>query len=196
MQIQEERVASIFMVPLFQFFVGVFLFIALLYGFRELILFTSILLGIGIGANIWRRLSPLNIYCDLSIDRLRVFPGETLTLGIEAVNAKFLPVLFNIAIRFHSPSIHVDHEEEFRAQCGLLWHQRRRLQKELTFARRGIYRVGPPSVIVGDLFGFYGREKKMETSVEIIVYPRIAGVKPVSLPKRDFYGVPGARSPV
>jgi uncharacterized protein (DUF58 family) len=194
MQIQEERAVSVFFVPLFQFFVGVFLFIALLYGFRELILFTSILLGIGIGANIWSRLSPLHISCDLGMDRLRVFPDETLKLRIQIINAKCLPVMVGIAIRFSSPSIHVDHEEEgFEAACGLLWYQRCRFQKELTFTRRGVYRLGPPGIMVGDLFGFYKREKQVESSIEVIVYPRIRGVRPVSLPKRDFYGTPGAR---
>ncbi len=194
MQIPEERVASIFIVPLFQVFVGVFLFIALLYGFRELILFTSILLGIGIGANIWSRLSPLHISCDLDMDRLRGFPDETLRLRIQIINAKFLPVMVGMAIRFSNPSIRVDHEKEgFGAACGLLWHQRCRFQKEVTFTRRGVYRLGPPGIMVGDLFGFYKREKKVESSVEVIVYPRIMEVRPVSLPKRDFFGAPGAR---
>jgi len=193
-QIQEERSASIFVVPLIQFFVGIFLFISLLYGFRELILFLSVLLGIGMGANIWSRLSPLHLSCDLNTDRLRAFPDETVRLQIQITNAKFLPTKVAMAIRFPSPSIRVDPDEKgFESACGLLWHQRFQFQKELTFTRRGVYRMGPPRISVGDLFGFYMREKKVESSLEVIVYPRIRAVMPLSLPKRDFYGEPGAK---
>ena len=45
MQIQEARLPSIFVVPLVQVFLGVFFFISLLYGFRDLILFTRYSLG-------------------------------------------------------------------------------------------------------------------------------------------------------
>ena len=37
---------------------------------------------------------------------------------------------------------------------------------------------------------------KTHASVDIIVYPRLVEIKPISLPRRDFYGIPGARSPV
>jgi len=194
MQIPEERAVSIFIVPLFQCFIGLFLFIALLYGFRDLILFASVLLGIGIGANIWSRLSPLHISCDLGMDRQRGFPDETAVLRVRIINAKCLPVKVGMAIRFSSPSIHVDHEEEgVGAACGLLWHQRCRFQTNLTFTRRGVYRLGPPGIVVGDLFGFFKREKTLESSVEVVIYPRIRGVRPISLPKRDFFGAPGSR---
>ena len=56
--------------------------------------------------------------------------------------------------------------------------------------------MGPPSLAVGDLFGFYTREIKTQASVDIIVYPRLVEIKPLSLPRRAFYGIPGARSPV
>lgn len=197
MQIPEERLASIFVVPLVQLFVGAFLFIALIYGFHDLILFTGILLGISVGANIWCRLSPLGIGCELSIDRLRVFPGEKLKLRIHAVNAKYLPVFLNISLYLDRSLMGADpNDTPYSRGCGLLWYQRCRFQKELSPRRRGVYQVGPPSLTVGDLFGFYKREKRTHSSVDIVVYPRLVGVAPISLAKREFYGTPGARSPV
>jgi uncharacterized protein (DUF58 family) len=197
MQIQEARLPSIFVVPLVQVFLGVFFFIALLYGFRDLILFAGILLGIGFGANIWCRMSPRHMGCDLSVDRRRVFPGEKLELRIHAVNAKFLPVLLRIAVQFDRSITGPDHEDTgFSSECGLLWYQGSSFQKELVPHRRGFYRLGPPSMAVGDLFGFYTREIKTQASVDIIVYPRLVEIKPLSLPRRDFFGIPGARSPV
>ncbi len=197
MQIQEERLASIFIVPLVQFFVGAFFFISLLFRFHDLILFTGILLGISIGANIWGRLSPLGIGCELSVDRLRVFPGEKLNLRFHAVNAKYLPVFLHVSLHFDRSLLDADPDETtYATGCGLLWYQSCRFQKELSPRRRGVYQVGPPSLAVGDLFGFYKREKKIYSSVDIVVYPRLVGVKPISVAKREFYGTPGARSPV
>ncbi|MBN2032953.1 MAG: DUF58 domain-containing protein [Deltaproteobacteria bacterium] len=180
-----------------QVFLVVFFFISLLYGFRDLVLFTGILLGVGFGASIWCRLSPKNIRCDLRVDRVRVFPEERLQLHIRAVNAKFLPVLLKIAVRFDRSITGPEHEDTgFSSECGLLWYQGSSFQKELIFHRRGFYRLGPPSLSVGDLFGFYSKEIKSRISVDVIVYPRLVEIKPLSLPRRDFYGVPGARSPV
>jgi uncharacterized protein (DUF58 family) len=31
---------------------------------------------------------------------------------------------------------------------------------------------------------------------EVVVYPRIVNIRPVRLPKKEFYGIPGAKSPV
>jgi uncharacterized protein (DUF58 family) len=49
---------------------------------------------------------------------------------------------------------------------------------------------------VGDLFGFFPREKRIAGDIQVIVYPRLVPLKPFSLPSRDFFGVPGAKTPV
>jgi uncharacterized protein (DUF58 family) len=50
--------------------------------------------------------------------------------------------------------------------------------------------------LAGDLFAFFSREKKTEEFHQIIVFPRIVPLKSFPLPRRDFFGVPGAKSPV
>lgn len=197
MPIQEERPASIFVIPFVQLFMGLFLFISLLYGFYELILFTGILLGIGLGANIWGRLSPSGIVCELSVDRQKAFPGEKVELRIHITNAKYLPVLLHMSLQLDSSLVEEDLNETAGATpCGLLWYQSCRFQRRLSPRHRGVYKIGPPSLTVGDLFGFYKKDKRLRSSVEIVVYPRLVGVRPISLAKREFYGTPGARSPV
>jgi len=190
----EDRAVSLFVVPLFQVFVGIFLFIALLYGFRDLILFAGILLGVGIGANIWARLSPLGVSCDLLAERLRGFPDEPFGLHIRIVNAKCLPIRAEVGVYFADPYIHVEREGGgVEGRCRLLWHQACRLRKDITFLRRGVYRLGPPALVTGDLFGFYRREKKAASAMEAVIYPRIREITPVPVPRRDLYGVPGAK---
>jgi len=197
MPIQEERLASIFIVPFVLLFVGGLLFIALLYGFYDLILFTGILLGIGLGANIWGRLSPSGVVCELNINRQRTFPGEKVDLRIEIVNAKYLPILLRMSLQLDSSLMEEDTTEAAGdTPLGLLWYQRCRFRRRFSPQRRGVYPVGPPSLSIGDLFGFCKRDKDVSSSVEIVVYPRLVDVRPISLAKREFYGTPGARSPV
>jgi len=197
MQAPEERTSSLFVVPLFQAFLAVFFFIALLYGFRELILFSGILLGIGIGAYLWTRLSPLGVFCDLTTDRSRIFPHEPFRLNIEITNAKWLPVKVGVTLPSGHESVRLgEGGTGLYASCGLLWYQKCRLERDGVIGRRGVYRLGPPAMVVGDLFGFYKREEQKGASIEMIVYPRVGEIKRVSLPKRDFFGVPGAAGPV
>jgi uncharacterized protein (DUF58 family) len=50
--------------------------------------------------------------------------------------------------------------------------------------------------LAGDLFAFFLKEKKIEESHSIVVYPRLLPLKSFSLPKRDFFGVSGAKNPI
>ena len=49
---------------------------------------------------------------------------------------------------------------------------------------------------VGDIFGFFPREKRTAGDIHVIVYPKLVPLKPLSPPSRNFYGVPGGKSPV
>jgi uncharacterized protein (DUF58 family) len=196
MEALESRLPSIFIVPLIQFIVGVFLFIALLHGRRDLTILTLLVLGITIGARLWSRLSLSGIRCSSMVDKHKLFPGESLALQVSAENAKFLPVWLRISLPVEGTLDHSSGETSFTGECGLLWYQQARFHWGLLARRRGVYRVGPPRMKVGDSFGFFPREKRTEGDLHVIVYPRLVPLKPFSLPRRDFFGVPGAKSPV
>jgi uncharacterized protein (DUF58 family) len=66
----------------------------------------------------------------------------------------------------------------------------------LNAGKRGVYDVGPVRIMSGDLFGFFPKEKEMEKSFELVVYPKLVPLKTFSLPRRDFFGAAGAESPV
>ncbi len=196
MEALESRVPSLFIVPLMQFLVGVFLFIALLHGQRDLTTLALLVLGITIGARLWSRLSLSGIRCSSMVDTHKLFPGESLVLHVSAENAKFLPVWLQISVPVEGALGFSSGEMSFTSESGLLWYQQARFNWGLVARRRGVYRVGPPHIRVGDLFGFFPREKRTGDDLHIIVYPRLVPLKPFSLPRRDFFGVPGARSPV
>jgi uncharacterized protein (DUF58 family) len=196
METLESRPSSVFIFPLVEFLVGVCLFIALLYGQRDLTLLAFLVLGITIGARLWSRLSLSRIRCSSMVDKHKVFPGESLTLHVKAENAKFLPVWLQLSVPVESALAPSSEELSFTGECGLLWYQQARFNWGLVARRRGVYGLGQLHMKVGDLLGFFPREKRTEGDIHVTVYPRLVPLKPFLLPRRDFFGVPGAKSPV
>jgi uncharacterized protein (DUF58 family) len=196
MEQQDYRVSSLFIVPLIVFFVGVLLFIALLYGQRDLTVFAMLILGVGTGARLWSRFGLSGIRCYSAVDRAKVFPGEQLSLTVRAENAKFLPVWLQMTVPVAGPLHPGSEEAAFTEESGLLWYQKARFQWDLVAQRRGVHRVGPPHIEAADIFGFFPRQREEHESLHVIVYPRLVPLRPISLPRRDFFGVPGSKSPV
>jgi len=196
MEEQDRGIPTIFVTPLMQFFVGLLLFIALLHGQRDLIVFSILVLGVVFGAKLWTRISLSGIKSHSAVNKQKVFPGEKLTLRINAENKKFLPVWLQMQVPV-TGSIHPSSgETTLTKEDSLLWYQRAYFEWELTAERRGIHQIGPPHILAGDLFAFFSRKKKEEEFHQIIVYPRIVPLKSFPLPRRDFFGVPGTKSPV
>ena len=196
MKIQESRVPTIFIVPLMQFFVGILLFVALLQSRRDLAVLALLVLGVTVGARLWSRMSLSGIEYSSLVDKEKIFPGEVLTLHIGVKNKKFLPIWLQMNVALDGSLKPFSEDTTFTNESGLLWFQRVRFQWKLVAQRRGIYRVGPPYIKVADPFGFFPREKVEKADLRVIVYPRLVSLKPFSLPRRDFFGVPGAKSPV
>jgi uncharacterized protein (DUF58 family) len=196
MEDPESRLPSIFMVTPVCFLVGIFLFIALLNGQRDLTVLTLLVLGLAIGAKLWSRLSLSGVRCSSKVDKSRLFPGESLLLHGSAENAKFLPVWLQMRVTVEGSLEPASGERGFTSECGLLWYQQARFTWQLVARRRGVHHVGPARMKVGDPFGFFPREKRTEGDIPVVVYPRLVPLKRLSLVRRDFYGIPGARSPV
>lgn len=196
MEGQDRGVPSLFSITLIQFFVGILLFVALLYGYRDLIVLTLLVLGVTSGARLWARMSLSNLKYHLSVDKQKVFPGENLTIKLSAENAKLLPIWLEMKVYIGSLLRYSSGERALTKESSLLWYQRTRFQWELTAERRGVYQIGPLHILAGDLFSFFSRHKRAEESHSIIVYPRLISLKSISLPRRDFFGAPRAKSPV
>jgi uncharacterized protein (DUF58 family) len=196
-EFQENRAPTIFNSPLICLFVGIFLFIALLYRQSELSLLAILVLLVMSGAKAWSIMSLARVSCTIRVNKKRVFPGEKLSLETIVENAKFLPVWIRILWPFNSAHEPVDDDEHLSRQgAGLLWHQRVQFNRDLVAKRRGLYQLGPPRIQSSDLFGFFKKEKKLDVTACIIVYPRLVSVKTIFLPKRDLFGTFGAKSPV
>ena len=196
MEERDRGIPTIFVVPLILFFVGLLLFIALLHGQRDLIFLSLLVLVLVFGAKLWTRISLSGMTSHLVVNKQKVFPGEKLTLRINAENRKFLPVWLQMQVPITGPIYPSSGETALTREDSLLWYQRTHAEWEVTAQRRGVHQIGPPHILVGDLFAFFSREKKTEEFHQIIVFPRIVPLKSFPLPRRDFFGVPGAKSPV
>ena len=191
-----ERPASVFLILFVQAFMFFGLFFALIYNVTELTLFALIVLAVGLGAFLWSRVSLDHVDCKIVLNRTRLFPGEKLKIGIRAINSKLLPILFKVDLFAPRAIVASDTGQWISEETGLLWYQQAVFSREFFPDRRGVYDLGPPMLRAGDLFGFYFRRKTIMERFEVVVYPRIVNIRPVTLPKREFFGIPGAKSPV
>jgi len=191
-----RRVPSLFATSVILFFIGIFFFIALLTGQRDLIVLSILVFVMMGGLKLWTRLSSARMKCTLALEKNRVFAGDKLILKAHAENGKFLPVWLEVEVPVDGSLHAFQNEAPIRGQGSLLWYQMTGLQWEFTAARRGIREVGPLKILTGDLFGFFQKEKETGEALQAVVYPRLVPLGPFSLPRRDFFGVPGGESPV
>ncbi|MBN2062726.1 MAG: DUF58 domain-containing protein [Deltaproteobacteria bacterium] len=192
----EERISSIFVVIPVQVFIAVIFLFSLLYGIGELIIFSLLLLFMGMLAFIWGRESIKGIRCIIKPDRTRIFPEEESRLTVHAINSRLLPLLLTIYLSIHDTSSDTGGQEILSERCGLLWFQKSSFDLKFQPGKRGVFNVGPLHLSVGDIFGFNKKEKEEHLGIEIIVYPRLVKTRPIPIPKREFFGIPGSRSPV
>jgi uncharacterized protein (DUF58 family) len=54
--------------------------------------------------------------------------------------------------------------------------------------QRGAFIFGPSTIRSGDLFGFFRREKRIETLDYLFVYPRLVPLEKLGIPSRQFFG--------
>ena len=196
MNADDRRLPSLFLIPFVLVIVGLFFFMALLNGQWDLTVLSLILFGVAAGTKLWTRWSLAGIECSVSIDKRRVFPGEKLFLKATAENRKFLPVWLQVRAPVSGLVHGASAETAVTAESGLLWYQKASFRWELTALRRGIHHIGPLGITSGDLFGFFSKEKEMAETIEVVVYPRLVPLKSPTAPRRDFFGIPGAESPV
>ncbi len=194
---QEYREPTIFNSLFVLFFVGIFLFIALIYRQNELSLLAILILIVVGGAKAWSGMSASRIRWNSAIDNQKVFPGESVTLATTVENGKWLPVWLKIKWSFDGALEPVGGRDEISRQgAAVLWHQSVNFHQALVARRRGVYQVGPPRIRTSDFLGFFEKKVTARDVTHILVYPRLVSLRPLAIRKRDLFGVPGAQSPV
>jgi uncharacterized protein (DUF58 family) len=193
----EDREPTIFTSLFMIFFVGIFLFVSLLYRQNDFSLLAILILVVVIAAKAWSSLSLTRIRCESAIETRRVFPGDTVTLATTIENGKWLPVWLRIMWSFDGAlKPQGDNGQFIRQEAFVLWHQTVNFKQDFVALRRGVYQVGPPRIRTSDLLGFFEKEKRALEAEQIIVYPRLVALRPIAIRRRDLFGVPSAKSPV
>lgn len=191
-----ERPPSLFVIPVILVFVISFLLIALINNHSELALLSLLVLCLAAGTKLWAKISLSKISLLSQVDRERLFPDEDLTLKIQLVNGKLLPVWVQIIAPVEGLKYTSFQDKGLFKGIGLLWYQKASMEKQFIFPKRGLYTIGPIQISAGDLLGFFSSRRKIGPSMEIIVYPRIIPLKELPLPRIDLFGKPGVKSPV
>jgi len=191
-----RRDPTLFGVPLIRFLLGVLLFAALLQARHDLIVLCLLLLGLMTLARMWSRFSLSAARFASVLSQGKAFPGERLRLDLTAENTRLLPLWLQVAWA-PEDSLHAHPAEPAPVRhCGLLGYQKVSFRWELAAPPRGVYRLGRPDVRVADPLGFFPREKPSAQEHELVVYPRRVLLRALPIPHRDFFGLPGAESPV
>jgi uncharacterized protein (DUF58 family) len=197
MSLQEYQPPSIYTTLFIQFFVGLFFFIALLNGQRDLALLTLIVLVVMTCARLWSRAGLRGLSIRTRVDRTTLFPDDELRVRVWARNKKWLPVRLHMEILVHGDSPSIETLSDLKFECGLLWYQQADFDWKRKVSRRGVFQLGSTRLTAGDFFGFFlSAKKRAHSPIEIVVYPRIVPLKPFSFARRDYFGLPGANTPV
>jgi uncharacterized protein (DUF58 family) len=192
----QRGVSSLFVTSIVLFLVGLCLLAALINTSLHLTILCLLVFAIVAGFKLWTRSGASDLQFDLSLDRSRLFPGEPLRLTLSAANKGFLPLSFEAQCPISGGLRPLSDDGPLRAENTLLWFQSILMDWELEASRRGIHAIGPATMAAGDLLGFFVAQTRWKEEFEVIVYPRLVPLRPLPLPKRDFFGVPGGESPV
>ena len=134
----------------------------------------------------------------------RGFPGEKITVTLEAENRKFLPMPW-LRVQDQLPTavgpedegtLKVTHTPELGMLVSLFslrWYERDRQIYSLLLRKRGVYRLGPPLLESGDLFGVFEQYNEPEQYDYLTVFPEPLPYQALQLPTADPYGDQRAR---
>lgn len=187
------------------FFTSVWLYgslILLFYGmaFRQpaiTVLATLLLLTAGVSW-LWSRYSLQSVTYTRRLSAARVFRDETITLRLELINRKLLPLAWievedefpdrlQAVDRLTTPSIDpslvvLPYLTSLRPYERVAW------TATLRCPHRGVFEVGPAILRSGDTFGFHRREGRIDRRDRIIVYPRVVPLPDLGIPPRGAFG--------
>jgi uncharacterized protein (DUF58 family) len=195
MEVIDDREATVLKFGLMQLILLGLLTFSLIHSQKNLTLLLVLLLVFVYGARLWSRLSLARLEVRSSFDRDRVFPGESVRLEIIAENLQVLPVWLRVLVPVPGSVRDGSGQVSPTREQGLLWYQSVHFSWHLVPQRRGIYRLGPPRVITGDLLGIYPREKVLKQEpLDLIVYPRLVPLRTFAHIKKELFGSPGGKS--
>jgi len=122
------------------------------------------------------------------------FLGEQVTVRLGIANPSLLPAVW-LHVQEHL-TIELGWRTPFERVISLNPFGRTELEYRLRAYKRGVYAVGPATVISGDLLGLTRDERRETQSACLVVYPQIVPLTRLSLPSRSPLGTLRHTQPV
>ena len=153
---------------------------------------------------LWDRYGLVGVEYSRRFSKRRVPFGETITLDLEIVNRKLLPLAWLEIDDEISPTLAIA-----RGQIATGWrtgrdilanlvalrpYERIRRHYPLTCTVRGEHVFGPTRLSTGDLFGLVVRDIEREDTESIVVFPRVVPLADLGLPANRPIGDRRSRS--
>lgn len=184
---------SVFSIGLSLFFAWVLLFFALVQQSYAVAAPAAAVVLVMHGTRFWSRLSVTRIGLSLVPDRVRLFPDDTQLVRVELHNRKILPVWLRLEI---GTPVHLLPDETLEGETRLLPYERVSRSYKMRALHRGVSVLGPAHIIAGDLLGLHQRTRRFPTRHEIVVFPRLRQLLPLSIPFQEYFGIHASKGPV
>lgn len=158
----------------------------------------SLLLVAGV-SRMWDRYCLVGLGYRRSLGQTRAFFGEQVSLTVEIVNEKPLPLAWlevedtfpgaglSLSPAHIGPS-HIPGRRLLTMLLSVRWYERVRRRYTLTCGARGFLTFGPASLRTGDLFGLTTKEVGIAAEDYLLVYPKIVPFERLSLPATNPFG--------
>jgi uncharacterized protein (DUF58 family) len=128
----------------------------------------------------------------------RAFHGDEVTVTLETVNLKPLPVTRLEVAEFVTENVvipgrtldrtEVPNRRLFRTLFSLGFYERVDYRYTFRTHRRGWYRFGPAVLTASDPFGLVRRKRRFERQDGVLTYPRVVPMSQVIVPARQPIG--------
>ncbi len=155
------------------------------------VLLVITLLGVYAAAYFWVRRQAGTIRLERRRRGTMLVAGDSLQEEFVLHNEGVLPLLW---LEFDDDSYLPGYNPSQVVSCGA--NQKYTWRAEATCEQRGVFRLGPHRLSAGDPFGLFRVEVQGESSEALLVYPRVAQLPPMELPRGALVGRDRRRRPL
>ncbi|MGI9147149.1 MAG: DUF58 domain-containing protein [Chloroflexota bacterium] len=164
----------------------------------ELFVVGLILLLVAAVAWVWQRYCLTGLGYRRSLGQVRAAFGEEVSLTLEIVNDKPLPLAW-LEIEdavpaglplspAHAGPSHIPGRRLLGMLLSIRWYERVRRHYRVTCQARGFHAFGPATLRTGDVFGLATQEVEIPGEDYLLVYPKIVPLERLGLPAANPFG--------
>ena len=161
--------------------------VALLWETRPAYTLAYLFLFLFLALPAWQRKRVKDVQVRRSSEEFYLFPGDSRSLGLQVTNPTRLSFAwFSVSDRIPA-SLRTGHapQKKVFALAPYAYHD---IQFQITARERGVYRLGPLDVAVGDFFGIRTQQFQIDEEKTVIVFPNVHHLSELALPARLSLG--------